>query len=296
MILENKRKKILSNHKNVFQLYKDLKKLLPSGYMKTRISKEPKYSIQMQSILSSLEKEKNKEIISPTKLTQKLFYNQSIYFYSGNNEDTKKFIKKLKIANKDNNNKNNIKTIPSNLLKDEKPKNNIKNNITLFNFKNNSKNISFNQKEDNISSDRKGPFKVTGINNCLMKNNIFLPSLTSRLKNKMPRFYRQNNGFLLEGIGKYSLKSLKSENNKTVNEYTNIDEDFYKIENNPFEAIKRIKKIKKENIKRNISSELDKMSISNDLKNKFKKFLKQNNITAKELKISGIKKIKKFET
>ena len=157
--------------------------------------------------------------------------------------------------------------------------------------KSSSKNINL-EKDDDLISDIKGPFRATSLNNCLMKNNIFLPSLTNRLKNNMPRFYRQNDGFLLQGIGKYSLKSFKTENNK--NEYTNIDEEIFKNDKSIYETIKKINKNKLENIKRSISSELDKICNVNDLKLKFKKFLKQNNITAKELKISRIKKIKKF--
>ena len=292
MLLENKRKKILSIHKNIFQTYKDLKKILPSGYMKARITKEPKYSIKIQSILSSLEKEKNKDLISPTKITQKLFYNQNIYFYSENNENSKKFLNKIKNPNNKNltNNANNIKVIDSNSLNNDKS-NIMNNNMIIQNYKSSSKDISL-EKDDDLISDTKGPFRATSLNNCLMKNNIFLPSLTNRLKNNMPRFYRQNDGFLLQGIGKYSLKSFKTENNK--NEYTNIDEEIFKNDKSIYEAIKKINKNKLENIKRSISSELDKICNVNDLKLKFKKFLKQNNITAKELKISRIKKIKKF--
>ena len=48
-----------------------------------------------------------------------------------------------------------------------------------------------------------------------MKNNIYLPSITSRMKKSLPRYQRQNKGFLLNGLGKEYLKELNSlSNNK----------------------------------------------------------------------------------
>ena len=69
-------------------------------------------------------------------------------------------------------------------------------------------------------------FRSSSINNCIMKNNIYLPSMTNRLKNSMPRYQRQNNGFILNGIGKDSLKELKINifNNYNKNKFNEINE------------------------------------------------------------------------
>ncbi len=50
-----------------------------------------------------------------------------------------------------------------------------------------------------------------------MKNNIFLPYITSRLKNNIPIYYRQSEGFLIEGKGKFSFKNFYTEDRKLMN-------------------------------------------------------------------------------
>ena len=296
MLLDNKREKTINNHKNVFKLYKELKKALPIGYLKTRVSKGQKYSIQKQSILTKIEKEKLKELITPTKITKNLFYNKNIYLYSGKDEQAKNFLKKLQNLKKSSkqislNNDIDIFNTPNNSLKTL----DIKNQSNLINnYLSNSKKIK--SKEDDeinsISNNSGGYFRSTTINNCIMKNNIFLPSITNRLKNNLPRYERQNEGFLLEGLGKFSFKYLDSdERNNNVNECTNVDEETLKNENNKYETIKFIK-----NNKKNVSCSHREIKLkinkNNDMKNNLKKIFLQNDL-AKDLKITGFKKINK---
>ena len=297
MLLDNKREKTINNHKKVFKLYKELKKALPIGYLKTRVSKGQKYSIQKQSILTKIEKEKLKELITPTKITKNLFYNKNIYLYSGKDEQAKNFLKKLQNLKKSSkqislNNDIDIFNTPNNSLKTL----DIKNQSNLINnYLSNSKKIK--SKEDDeinsISNNSRGYFRSTTINNCIMKNNIFLPSITNRLKNNLPRYERQNEGFLLEGLGKFSFKYLYSdERNNNVNECTNVDEETLKNENNKYETIKFIKNNNKKNFscsQREIKLKINK---NNDMKNNLKKIFLQNDL-AKDLKITGFKKINK---
>ena len=51
-------------------------------------------------------------------------------------------------------------------------------------------------------------YKSSSIKNYVLKNNIYLPSITHRLKNNLPRYQRGNNCFLVNGIGKYSMKNF----------------------------------------------------------------------------------------
>ena len=303
MLLDKKKEKIINNHKIVYNLYKELKKTLPIGYIKTRVSKGQKYSINKQSILTKLEKEKIKQLISPSKITKNLFYNKNIYLFSGDNEKSNKILNKFQTFKQfhkqiSSNNDIDIKNTQTN-----NTKKNIYNNF-ITNSKNIKKlNINLNSKEDNdisfeINTNR-APFRSSTINNCIMKNNIFLPSITSRLKNKIPRYYRQSEGFLLEGIGKYSFKNICSEE-RNVNEYTNIDEDLLKKDKIiEYETIKLIKNNKKNDINGNIGNTTDNSDINlktnnfNDIKNNFRNILNKYNVKANELKITGFKKIKK---
>ena len=305
MLLDNKREKTINNHKNVFKLYKELKKALPIGYLKTRVSKGQKYSIQKQSILTKIEKEKLKELITPTKITKNLFYNKNIYLYSGKDEQAKNFLKKLQNLKKSSkqislNNDIDIFNTPNNSLKTL----DIKNQSNLINnYLSNSKKIK--SKEDDeinsISNNSRGYFRSTTINNCIMKNNIFLPSITNRLKNNLPRYERQNEGFLLEGIGKFTFNYLYSdERNNNVNEETNVDEEALKKENNKYETIKFIKNNRKSDIDERIptiSSSLREINLkinkNNGMKNNLKKIFLQNDLIAKDLKIIRFKKINK---
>lgn len=305
MILDNKREKIINNHKNVYRTYKELKKLLPIGYIKTRVSKGQRYSIQKQSILTKLEKDKNKQINSPSKITKDLFSNKNIYLYSGQNEDTKKILSKIKYFYPSNKSSkiyslNNSSEIISKTVKNINTSKNS-NNGSLIHTKLKLTNLNdLNSKKDSdiINTDRsntKGYFRSTTVNNYIMKNNIFLPSLANRIKNNLPRYIRQNDGFLIEGYGKYSFRKLNKDS-KSVNEYTNIDEHLLPNYQNIYENAKLLKNNQNNNYSgklRSISTDEDKINLImlNDNKKKYKNFLIKN-IKDEELRIIGIKKKK----
>ena len=308
MLLDNKREKTINNHKKVFKLYKELKDILPIGYLKTRVSKGQRYSIQNQSILTKIEKEKLKELIAPTKITKNLFYNKNIYLFSGKNEQAKILVKKIQNLKKKPKhislNYDDIDILIGNTPNNSLKSLNIKNQSNLINnYLSNSKKIK--SKEENgiksISNNIRGHFRSTTVNNCIMKNNIFLPSISNRLKYNLPRYERQNEGFLLEGIGKFTFNYLYSdERNNNVNEETNVDEEALKKENNKYETIKFIKNNRKSDIDERIptiSSSLREINLkinkNNGMKNNLKKIFLQNDLIAKDLKIIRFKKINK---
>ena len=259
MLQNNRRNKTINSHLEVFRTYKELKSLLPFGYIKTKVSESQKYSFSEQPILLNIEKEKDK-IESPTKITNNLFHNKNIYIFSDENENFKKLMTKFKEFNSyykqnkihsfksENNfdkssklinssisdnlrNSNNISNINNYMLNSKtiNHRNNIKNHLKELSedeldnmskrdldlVSNNSKkiiNLSGNDYELN-QNNHKINFKNSSINNCIMKNNIYLPSITSRMKKSLPRYQRQNKGFLLNGLGKEYLKELNSLSN-----------------------------------------------------------------------------------
>ena len=233
MLLENKKNKAIKSHLNIYKTYKELKNILPFNYIKTRICPGQKYSFNRQSILINLEKEKNKEI-SPTKITKNLLSNKNIYIFSEQNESIKKIISKLKKYYSYNkppkilsmNSESNISNDNQNSSEYSRNKSNINNYIMnantmnlkkIFNNdyclselieKENSQNdLNINDFELNQNNNRKC-YKSSSIKNYVLKNNIYLPSITHRLKNNLPRYQRGNNCFLVNGIGKYSMKNL----------------------------------------------------------------------------------------
>ena len=185
------------SHKKVFNVYSELKKMLPFGYLKTKISPSPKYEIPYQPIIKHLENEKNLSIeTSPSLKTQHLLYNKNIYLYS-DSSNGKKIISRLKQFHKNSN-----KTAFSHSKTVKKIKNE---DIDRDIFDNELVNENINNGYD---------FKSFSINNFNMKANIFLPSIKKRMKNNLPRNMRQKKGLSVKGIGIKSLKLLLN-NNKT---------------------------------------------------------------------------------
>ena len=240
MMLNRNKNTIFITHLKIFKTYKELKKILPLGFIQTRVSPNHKYSFKSHPLIK-LEKEKR-----PTKITENLLSNKNIYISSEENKTSKKNIYNLKnyYLNKNPKNINAVKS-ESNIIK--KNKNNFDILINLSNYKkeldnkNNNKKYcitGLNEKEKNKNGRRNDIiinsnsyagskfFRSSSINNCIMKNNIYLPSMTNRLKNSMPRYQRQNNGFILNGIGKDSLKELKINifNNYNKNKFNEINE------------------------------------------------------------------------
>ena len=264
MLQNNRRNKTINSHLEVFRTYKELKNLLPFGYIKTKVSEAQKYSFSEQPILINIEKEKEK-IETPTKITKNLFHNKNIYIFSDENENFKKLMSKFKEFNSfnkpnkihsiksENNFDKSSKLINSSISENLRNSNNMTNinqyllNSKTINYRNNIKNNLKDLSEDepdnmskkefdlisnnsrnliNLSGNdyefsrnkHKINFKNSSINNCIMKNNIYLPSITSRLKRSLPRYQRQNKGFLLNGLGKEYLKELNSLSNNNDDE------------------------------------------------------------------------------
>ena len=108
--------------------------------------------------------------------------------------------------------RNNIKSNLKDLTEDELDNMSKRDSDLISNNSKNIVSLSGNDFELNRNK-HKINFKNSSINNCIMKNNIYLPSITSRLKKSLPRYQRQNKGFLLNGLGKEYLKELTSLSN-----------------------------------------------------------------------------------
>ena len=298
---DNKKTKAIKSHLGIYKTYKELKNILPFGYIKTRVSPAQKYSFKKQSILINLEKEKNKEI-SPTKITKNLLYNKNIYIFSEENEKTKKIITKLKKYISYTIKKKNIS------LKSESNDNDIQNNsqnskniLNLNNFIINSNRININNKKsylaalndsgenkknineilnrkefESYSNNSGRNYRGSSINNCEMKNNIYLPNIIDRLKKSLPRYQRQNDGLLVNGLGRKSVKNIN----------VNINKDI-KLMNNEKKNCKRFKFIK------NKSGPVYLLSYDNKDNQKFERNINninkqyKTNLLKKKLKING---------
>lgn len=312
-MLEIKKIKAIKSHLNIYKTYKELNNILPFGYIKTKVSPSQKYFFKKQPILINLEKEKN-NIISPTKITKNLLYNKNIYIFSEENDKSKKMISKLKKYYSYNNKSTKINSIKSesniisdiqNTLNNSRNSSNLNNyiiNANTINFQNGSKENEQSKNDLNINVSRNEPglypnnirnsYRSSSINNYFMKNNIYLPSIINRLKNNLPRYQRENNGFLLNGFGKNTTKEIN----------TNINSDNYNFkkykiqnENNFMNKYKFIKSksglsyIESYEIKNNINQNIG------SIKKKHKNFLYKKNKTFDDdtIEIMGIKRLNK---
>lgn len=100
-MLDKNKNKAFHSHLKLIKTYKELKKILPFGFIKESLSRGQKYSFKKHPLLINFEKEKNNEN-SPTKITKNLFYKKNIYIYSEENEKTKKLITNYKKYFSDN--------------------------------------------------------------------------------------------------------------------------------------------------------------------------------------------------
>ena len=243
-------------HKKLFKTYKELQSILPFGFIKTKICLKPKYEVPNPSILKQLEQEKDKQLEhSPPIKTKNLLYNKNIYLYSNDNE-TKKIVYKLKEYQK-------IYNRTSVSLKKRFEKNNdinkTDNNRILLN--NNNRN------ENNEILDSGHKYKSFSINNYNLKTNICLPSITSRMKNRISRNIKVKKGLSLRGFGKESLNHLDSTENKNdknlyeINqkdiahrEINNIKVNKYKVKLKEFNIIKN--KVKTEGNQESMGEEI----------------------------------------
>ena len=89
MLLDIKKNNVIKSHIKIFKTFKELKKILPYGYIKTNLSKGQKFSFKNPTLLVGLEKEKNEKNY-PTKITKNLLL-KKIYIF---------FLMKIKISKK----------------------------------------------------------------------------------------------------------------------------------------------------------------------------------------------------
>ena len=83
MMLNRNKKTTFITHLKIFKTYKELKKILPLGFIQTRVSPNHKYSFKNHPLIK-LEKEKR-----PTKITENLLSNKNIYISSEENKTSK---------------------------------------------------------------------------------------------------------------------------------------------------------------------------------------------------------------
>jgi len=233
-------------HLKLSQTYKELKSILPSGFIKTNIFSSKTIPLRNQnSNLINLKKQyKNNKSDS-----KELVTNQNIYLFSDTNKNSKKIISKLKnyfsfntkknklnsfksVSNLDNNKFNSISVkktvripkIAYNIKSVNRLKNEDKSNL---NSKLNLNNIKLNYE---FIATRKS-FRSTSIDNSMMRNNICLPSLTERLKTKLPRYEREQYGLYLKNYKVNYVNNIEI-NKNTLDKGTHMRKKFLNLKFN----------------------------------------------------------------
>ena len=240
------RKNVMKIHLKLSQTYKELKSILPSGFIKTNIFSSKTTPLRKQnSNLINLKKQ-NKNNQSDSK---ELVANQNIYLFSDTNKNSKKIISKLKnyfsfntkknklnsfksVSNLDNNKFNSISVkktvripkIAYNIKSVNRLKNEDKSNL---NSKLNLNNIKLNYE---FIAARKS-FRSTSIDNSMMRNNICLPSLTERLKTKLPRYEREQYGLYLKNYKVNYVNNIEI-NKNTLDKGTHMRKKFLNLKFN----------------------------------------------------------------
>ena len=240
------RKNVMKIHLKLSQTYKELKSILPSGFIKTNIFSSKTIPLRNQnSNLINLKKQyKNNKSDS-----KELVTNQNIYLFSDTNKNSKKIISKLKnyfsfntkknklnsfksVSNLDNNKFNSISVkktvripkIAYNIKSVNQLKNEDKSNL---NSKLNLNNIKLNYE---FIATRKS-FRSTSIDNSMMRNNICLPSLTERLKTKLPRYEREQYGLYLKNYKVNYVNNIEI-NKNTLDKGTHMRKKFLNMKFN----------------------------------------------------------------
>lgn len=240
------RKNVMKIHLKLSQTYKELKSILPSGFIKTNIFSSKTIPLRNQnSNLINLKKQyKNNKSDS-----KELVKNQNIYLFSDTNKNSKKIISKLKnyfsfntkknklnsfksVSNLDNNKFNSISVkktvripkIAYNIKSVNRLKNEDKSNL---NSKLNLNNIKLNYE---FIATRKS-FRSTSIDNSMMRNNICLPSLTERLKTKLPRYEREQYGLYLKNYKVNYVNNIEI-NKNTLDKGTHMRKKFLNLKFN----------------------------------------------------------------
>jgi len=296
-MLDKKRNEVVNIHFKLSQTLKELKTILPSGFLKANIFSSSIIPIKHQSTLINLKKGK-KIKDSKESNSKELIQNKTnnIYTFSEGNEgknNSKKILSNLKNyfafnkpmkkihSFKSNNNfsdNENSTPVIRQIVKIPKLKYNfryisvLRNKIkskSKLNLHNIKLNYEFNKTRKN--------FKSTSIDNSMMKNNIFLPSLTKRLQSNLPRYEREEFGLLLKN-SRINYTNHFNKVNKNIIE-KGIDE--YK----KYKVIKFNKGLNVNIKKKKYNSERKEMILSNSFLNKIK--------MEDAVEIKSIKKLKK---
>ena len=293
-MLDKKRNDVVNIHFKLSQTLKELKTILPSGFLKTNIFSSSIIPIKHQSTLINLKKGKKIKDSNSKELPKN--NSNNIYTFSEGNErnkNSKKILSNLKNyfafnkpmkkihSFKNNNNfsdNENSTPIIRQIVKIPKLKydfryisvlrNKIKKKSKL-NLHNIKLNYEFNKTRKN--------FKSTSIDNSMMKSNIFLPSLTKRLQSNLPRYEREEFGLLLKN-SRINYTNHFNKVNKNIIE-KGIDE--YK----KYKVIKFNKGLNVNIKKKKYNSERKEMILSNSFLNKIK--------MEDAVEIKSIKKLKK---
>ena len=296
-MLDKKRNEVVNIHFKLSQTLKELKTILPSGFLKANIFSSSIIPIKHQSTLINLKK--GKKIKTPKDSNSKeLIQNKTnnLYTFSVGNErknNSKKILSNLKNyfafnkpmkkihSFKSNNNfsdNENSTPVIRRIVKIPKLKydfryisvlrNKIKTKSKL-NLHNIKLNYEFNKTRKN--------FKSTSIDNSMMKSNIFLPSLTKRLQSNLPRYEREEFGLLL----KNSRINYTNHFNKVNKNFMGKGIDEYK----KYKVIKFNKGLNVNIKKKKYNSERKEMILSNSFLNKIK--------MEDAVEIKSIKKLKK---
>ena len=251
-MLDKKRNEVITFHLQLSKTLKELKHLLPAGFMKNTYIYSPKVTtiknknISLISTKKSIkdEQEKNETVFIQT---NKNVDDSSLgYATSEGNKSQKKILAKItnyfyfpfnkyKNMSKTARNYNNINFIDNNYMNKTKKK-----EIKIPKFRKTLKNLKELNNKYKTKSDmnfylndirfihplmtiRKN-FKGSLIDNSMMKANMCLPTLTDRLKSKLPRYEREKYGFL--------LKNYKSDNyNKNEDSEKELQLKKYKLIN-----------------------------------------------------------------
>ena len=296
-MLDKKRNEVVNIHFKLSQTLKELKTILPSGFLKANIFSSSIIPIKHQSTLINLKK--GKKIKTPKDSNSKeLIQNKTnnLYTFSEGNEgknNSKKILSNLKNyfafnkpmkkihSFKSNNNfsvNENSTPVIRQIVKIPKLKYDFRyisvlRNKTKTKSKLNLHNIKLNYE---FNKTRKN-FKSTSIDNSMMKSNIFLPSLTKRLQSNLPRYEREEFGLL-----------LKNSRINYTNHFNKVNKDVVEKGIDEYKKYKVIKFNKGLNVnikKKKYNSERKEMILSNSFLNKIK--------MEDAVEIKSIKKLKK---
>ena len=267
-MLDKKRNEVIKFHIQLSKTLKELKSLLPSGYMKKTHINTPKVipiknknnTLNNTKINSKDEKEMNETGLNKT---NKNIDNNSLgYALSEENKRPKKLIAKLTsyFYFPFKKNKNKVKTAKYNKINfvDNYYMNKIKKRkIRIPKLKKTFKN--FNELNDNYKTNSamnlylndirfinplmtiRKDFKGSSINNSMLKANICLPTLTERLKSKLPRCEREKYGFILKNYrNDYFNRKEDTEKELRMKKYQLINVNKYYFKENKMKKDQKI--------------------------------------------------------